>query len=212
MVKYFLISILVHIGIIAIFLYKLPTIESSKLSITTHVIFQKKPIKKNLLPRIAKEESKNEPNPNTKELKKKPLLEKTISKKNTYDDILKNLSQSYSNDVADKKNDEENLMQIDSSYYDEIYTMIKRSFVVPPHLQGSTGNSLQNTIRLKIDQDGKILGLKLDKSSGDEHFDKAVMDGIYKVERFSIPPIYLRSNLKNIGILVDLCPNRCQKK
>lgn len=97
------------------------------------------------------------------------------------------------------------------SYFDQVYALIKESFVVPPHINGPEGQKLQAVVRIFLAADGTLTKLDLESSSGDEHFDKAVMDGTRRVNNFGAVPIFLQTALRERGIVVELCPFKCAK-
>lgn len=194
------------------------------------IIFKGKPREKNLLPRKQavplaaakqlekplekKPDSKPEPEKKAAFPAEKDALVKTSSSKKNFTDALKKLSARFSEDLASEKKDTtpEDFSEYDASYFDEVYARIKESFVVPPHINGPMGKKLQATLRLYILYDGTLGKVDLERSSGDEHFDKAVVDGTKRVTNFGRPPILLQNALADRGIVVDMCPFTCDNK
>lgn len=97
----------------------------------------------------------------------------------------------------------------DATYFDQVYALIKGSFVVPPHIDGPAGHKLQTVVRIFLASDGTLTNLELESSSGDEHFDKAVIDGTRRINNFGAVPIFLQAALRERGIVVELCPFKC---
>jgi outer membrane biosynthesis protein TonB len=124
--------------------------------------------------------------------------------------MLSSLSESFLKDLA---SEDESLepSEAEVSYYDQIYSLIKESFVVPPHVLGPSGNNLMITIRIYLSPDGNLNKLDLEHTSGDEHFDKAVIDGTRRVNNFGQVPIFLQDVLRQRGVVVDLCPVKCKE-
>ncbi len=158
-------------------------------------------------PKIAKAET---PIPD-KPVEKEAL--KVVKQKTDYTSKLRKLTQSFSEDLStDKKEPEpEDFSEEDSSYFDQIYALIKDSFIVPPHVNGPAGHKLQAVIRLYLFNDGSVSKLDLEHSSGDEHFDKAVLDGAKRVNNFGRVPILLQNALSERGVVVELCPFKCSE-
>lgn len=151
--------------------------------------------------------------------KEEPLpkvAEKIKSKPKTatdYSKALASLSQTFAQDLADAKPEEAvGEPIIDSNYFDEIYTLIKESFVVPPHINGPQGKNLQTVVKLFLSADGSLLRIELVTPSGDDHFDKAVMDGTQRISNFGLVPITLQGMVRERGIVVELCPFKCKDR
>jgi hypothetical protein len=145
----------------------------------------------------------------------KPVVKETkIAKaKKDYASELKKLSQSFSEDLSNVKpeHEPEEFSEEDSNYFDQIYGLIKESFIVPPHVNGPAGHKLQAVIRLFLLNDGSLSKLDLEHSSGDEHFDRAVIDGAKRVNNFGKVPILLQNALSERGVVVELCPFKCSE-
>ncbi|USN51530.1 MAG: TonB C-terminal domain-containing protein [Myxococcales bacterium] len=145
----------------------------------------------------------------------KPVVkqaERVIEHKAEYAEALKKLSASFNEDLSQLKDDvaPEDFV-VDSDYFDQIYTLIKEAFIVPPHVNGPQGQKLQAIIRLYLQRDGSLFKLNLERSSGDEHFDKAVLDGAKRVNNFGEVPILLQNALSENGVVIELCPFKCVK-
>jgi hypothetical protein len=197
--------------------------------IEAHMIIKKKDNNKNLLPKKIKA-----PIPKTDdEQYKKPLennvLEKlgnvvkaaktttneSVVKKDNhnYTNTLATLSHSFANELThDEVVEPEGNIIDNSSYFDQIYSLIKEAFVVPPHLDGPKGQNLKAILRIFLASDGSLNKLVLETSSGDEHFDKAVIDGTKRVINFGAVPILLQNVLHERGIVVELCPVKCHDR
>jgi outer membrane biosynthesis protein TonB len=175
-----------------------------------------RPAKKTQAPKAPNKPLENKPNIKEKEPENphlKPLEKiKPVDAKKLADteSLLKDLSDTFSNELDAKEDVVEDESALDSTYFDTVYSLIKQSFVVPPHIDGPTGQKLQADLRLYIGRGGEILKMELERPSGDEHFDRAIMDGINRVNNFGPPPNELQANLSLRGIMVELCPFKCQ--
>jgi len=204
--------------------------------IEAHLVVKKKQEKPELLPRklkepvaqpndsLPKEDKKVDPPketafPITPPLKSEPAkvsakkAENASKKSSKYVNKLSSLSQMFAKDLAaEEEVPLEGELVDDSFYFDQVYTLIKESFVVPPHLQGPKGETLRAVLRIFLAADGGLLKLDLELPSGDEHFDKAVLDGTKRVNNFGAVPIFLQGSLRERGIVVELCPVKCQDR
>lgn len=143
--------------------------------------------------------------PIAEDIKKKPA-----KKNKDYTKALSTLSASFVKELAEMPEEEpEGEVMPDSSYFDQVYSLIKESFIVPPHLNGPSGQNLRAVIRIFLAFDGHLNKLLLINSSGDEHFDKAVTEGTKRVNNFGPVPVYLQDTLRDHGLLVELCPFKC---
>lgn len=122
---------------------------------------------------------------------------------------LAKLSQAFSDEVINTDNQSEESEYEDHSYYDQIYSLIKEAFIVPPHVNGPQGMKLQAVIRIYLEKNGSLSKLKLERSSGDDHFDNAVLDGAKRVSNFGQVPVLLQKSLNTAGVVVELCPFKC---
>jgi hypothetical protein len=143
---------------------------------------------------------------------KKPLK---VIKKVDYARELALLSESFAQELAADNSDakeEEQAQEDDGTYFDQIYMLIKKSFVLPPHINGPSGHNLLAVLRLFLQADGTIASLVLEQSSGDEQFDKAIMEGTKRVHNFGAVPLTLQAALSRDGVLVEMCPFKCQQQ
>lgn len=99
-----------------------------------------------------------------------------------------------------------------TSYFDQIYTLIKEAFILPPHINGPKGKDLYAVLRLFLASDGSLVKLDVESSSGDEHFDRAIADGTRRVNNFGRVPIGLQNVVRERGIVVTLCPFTCPER
>lgn len=155
-------------------------------------------------PKIAPESAKPK-----QELPKVAEPQKVASKQENYADTLKALSQSFAQEINKGKAESQPEDEGGDDYFDQIYSLLKSSFVIPPHLNGPKGEKLAVVVRLFLAKDGRINKLDLETSSGDDHFDKAVMDGAKRVNSFGPVPIVLQDTLREKGLVVELCPFKC---
>lgn len=146
----------------------------------------------------------------------KPLPHKIAPKKTDkadYSKALASLSQTFAQEIQDIKPEEpEGDVIPDASYFDQVYSLIKQSFVVPPHINGPAGQNLSAVIRIFLAADGALNKLELESSSGDEHFDKAVLEGTKRVNNFGAVPIFLQDVLRDRGLVIELCPFTCKER
>lgn len=194
--------------------------------IEAHLVMKDKNREKDLLPKkkkqtesdtIAPEKAPPEALEKANTAPKKPdLAAKNSSKTPEVTDNMRKLaalSQSFLQDLSkEDEPDPEDIASNDNSYFDQIYTLIKESFVLPPHIDGPSGRSLKAVLRIFLVADGSLLKVDLESSSTDEHFDKAVMDGTKRVNNFGPVPIFLQNMLRERGIVVELCPFKCGER
>lgn len=192
-------------------------LKPKEVTISARLVMKSKKKNKELLPKkpkAAKAEPEKKLDKPTEDLAKalekppKATGEKPAKQVENYADTLKALSRSFLEEVNAKSNDEPE-DEGGEDYFDQVYSLLKSSFVVPPHLNGPKGEKLQVTVRIYVAKDGSIKKLDLENSSGDDHFDKAVMDGARRVNNFGPVPIFLQDTLRERGILVELCPFKC---
>jgi len=130
----------------------------------------------------------------------------------SYAQELARLSESFALELAVNSKEDAVDLSDDGSYFDQIYLLVKKSFVVPAHINGPQGQNLQAVLRLFLSSDGNLARLILEQSSGDDHFDKAVMDGTRRVNNFGAVPIILQRTLSEDGVLVEMCPFKCREQ
>lgn len=189
-------------------------------ALETQVVFKAKPKSKELLPNKPKPEAAatkmaEQKIPAPKPMKVESEKARPAPKKEniSYGKKLASLSKSFAADLA--ADEEEEVLAPsestnDASYFDTMYTLIKESFVVPPHLFGPKGESLQTVLRIFLSASGHLIKIELETSSGDEQFDKAVMDGTRRVNNFGQVPLFLQEMLQKRGVAVELCPIKCK--
>lgn len=158
-------------------------------------------------------ESKKEKLPETVDVKPSEISQPALKAKKSREDyskMLASLSQSFAQEVVeDAKAEPTGEVVTDSTYFDQVYSLIKESFVVPPHLNGPQGERLRAVMKIYLSSDGGILKLELVTPSGDDHFDKAVTEGTRRVNNFGAVPLLLQDLVRERGIVVELCPITC---
>ncbi len=194
-------------------------------AIEARLIFSKPKIK-DLLPRKIKTAAPPTPE---KKLEKKPepqatqptekVANKEVAKTpaptaSKFTKALASLSKTFAQDLADEKvvDEPEGEVIADVTYFDQIYSLIKSSFILPPHINGPQGRDLQTVVKLFLAADGSLLRIDLVTPSGDEHFDKAVIDGTRRVNNFGLVPVTLQNMVRERGIVVELCPFTCRER
>lgn len=161
-------------------------------------------------PKVEKAIKEPVPKPEVVSKEDGPLKVEEKAVKKDYASELRKLTQSFSDEIKPEKEElYEEFSDQDASYFDQIYALIKESFIVPPHVNGPAGQNLQADIRLFLQNDGSLLKVDLERSSGDTHFDKAVVDGAKRVTNFGKVPLLLQNALSQRGIVVELCPFKC---
>jgi outer membrane biosynthesis protein TonB len=162
-----------------------------------------------------KSESKPESKPVPKlepKLASKPVPKPPVKAPTSYARELARLSESFAAELSADAKEHVDDISDDGSYFDQIYLLIKKSFVVPAHINGPRGQSLQAVLRLFLSANGNLARLILEQSSGDDHFDKAVMDGTRRVNNFGAVPLALQRTLSENGVIVEMCPFKCQEQ
>ncbi|HXW60051.1 MAG TPA: TonB C-terminal domain-containing protein [Myxococcota bacterium] len=221
--KYLVASLILHLLLCYFLVFGLPYKKTAKdhVAISAQLMFKKKARPENWLPEKMPPQAKKivaEEKAPTKQPKETAALpiKKDLKPKKTADYMreLARLSKSFSEELDHNVDAKEVIEEVeaDGSYFDQIYSLIKRSFVVPPHVNGPRGRSLQAVLRLFISPKGDLFRVTLVRSSGDEHFDKAVMDGTKRVHNFGAVPLMLQNSLREDGVLVEMCPFKCSER
>lgn len=224
--KYLVGSIILHGILCALLLGVLPVKKptSRHLPLEAKLMFKKKPRPEHWLPdkvpAMKKKTAEESPQPTPKPVEeaarpqKKEKKATEPPKKTDYLKELARLSKSFSEELDNAVDAKEVIedLSADGSYFDQVYSLVKRSFVVPPHVNGPRGRFLQAVLRVYIGPKGDLLRLTLERSSGDEHFDKAVMEGTQRVDNFGAVPLMLQSVLSEDGIVIEMCPFKCAQR
>lgn len=206
--KAFLLSFCFHLFLLGSLMRFQFLKQSPKKTLRAHLVFKGQMAKKDQLPKKTLSPSKKEPMPLPISQKQKS---NPIKKNNSdYNKLLKNLSSDFINDINLYKNSE-NDIEKNGDYFDQIYTLIKSSFVLPKGLEEKEKNDLNSIIKIFLKEDGKLLNAHLEKSSGDEIFDKLVLEGILSIKSFGQVPSSLISYFKDQGLMVKMCPYECQE-
>ena len=207
------ISLGLHLGACFILIFMTAYEKPQKVTMEASLVFKNAKKSKDLLPKkpILVKNNSLEKKIIVKEVaKKEDKKEEKLVKKNNFLDELEVLSKSYEEDLAKKPSSTPEDESANATYFDEIYTLIKNSFSIPPHLDTPAALKLKSLLRLTINAQGDILNVALEKSSGDDYFDKTVLNGTKKVTNFGPPPINLQESLSSVGILIELCPKNCE--
>lgn len=220
-------SLILHISLLGLILIDLPSKKAVKnqVAIEAKLMFKKKARPEHWLPeKMPPPVAKVKAPVVVKDLKPAaapqkeavlPAKEKVLAPKKKVDYMkeLARLSRAFSDELDDATDAKEVFeVEADGSYFDQIYSLIKQSFVLPPHVNSPRGRSLQAVLRLYLSPDGNLSRLSLERSSGDEHFDKAVMEGTKRVNNFGAVPIMLQSALSQDGVVVEMCPFKCLER
>lgn len=218
--KAFLLSTALHLGLMLVlsarFNFSWPHKKEAP-AMEARLVFKAKARDKELLPK------KHEPQALSavEKIVEKPVTEeqkvavpihsqsKKVATQHNYSKELASLTKMFSQELSSKKTAEVIEAPADHSYFDQVYSLIKESFIVPPHVNGPVGYKLQAVLRLFILADGSLSELKLEQSSGDEHFDKAVLEGTKRVANFGSVPVLLQGLMRERGVVVELCPFTC---
>jgi hypothetical protein len=217
-------SLVVHAVLCALLLFGLqfsPVRPRTATPIEARLVI-KKAKNKDHLPRkapITEEPAKTNQKEKIADVKK--IVDKVVTKEKAtstqakkpsdYLKALATLSQSFAQELAESKPEEADGEVIaDATYFDQVYSLIKAAFIVPPHINGPQGRNLQTVVKLYLASDGSLLRIDLVSPSGDEHFDKAVMEGTRRVDNFGLVPLTLQSLVRERGIVVQLCPFACE--
>ena len=90
-------------------------------------------------------------------------------------------------------------------YATEVQRCIQNHYEVEG-LDPSKVNHLRATVVIRIEADGKIVGFKIEKSSGLTAFDAAVGRAVQRCGRVSAPPVQMRRQVRYDGIQIDFKP------
>ena len=80
-------------------------------------------------------------------------------------------------------------------YYNAIWKKIKDSWVLP-----SDSKDLLTILVIKIDKDGKIKKIKIEKSSKSEYYDQAAIRAVRKAEPYPKIEEYMNQDFFEVGI------------
>lgn len=224
--KYLLGSLVLHLALLALLVVGSPFKKASSphIPLEAKLLFKKKARPENWLPdKIPEAKKKTEseaqaPKAQMEKVATMPLKKDAKAnepkKKVDYLKELARLSKSFSEELDHNVDAKEVIddFSADGNYFDQVYSLVKRSFVVPPHLNGPRGRSLQAVLRLYVAPNGNLLRLMLERPSGDEHFDKAVMEGTQRVQNFGAVPLMLQNALSEDGIIIEMCPFKCAER
>jgi TonB-like protein len=223
--KYLVASLILHLSLCYFLVFGLPYEKTAKehVTLSAQLMFKKKARPENWLPeklpvlpkKSIEEEKAPTKKPESTALPIKNDNNKKVNKKTAdYMGELARLSKSFREELEHNVDAKEVIEEVeaDGSYFDQVYSLIKRSFVVPPHVNGPRGRSLQAVLRLFISPNGDLFRVTLVRSSGDEHFDKAIMDGTKRVHNFGAVPLMLQNSLREDGVLVEMCPFKCSER
>lgn len=191
--------------------------QNPKKTLMAQLVFKGDMAKKNQLPKKNLNSSKNEPlllpisqKSKSSPPKKNPPKKEIKKNSSDYNKLLKNLSSDFINDINSYK-DSDNDIEKNGDYFDQIYTLIKNSFVLPKSLEEKEKNNLNNIVKIFLKENGQLLNAILEKSSGNEIFDKLVIEGILRIKSFGQVPSSLITYFKEQGLSVKMCPYECQE-
>ena len=104
-------------------------------------------------------------------------------------------------DVAD-----EDLAVQGNRYATEVQRCVKDKFGLVEGMDRSKIAHLNAIVVIRIEADGKIVGFKIEKSSGLAVVDAAVGRAVQRCARVSPPPVHMRRQMRYDGIQIDFKP------
>lgn len=85
-------------------------------------------------------------------------------------------------------------------YTNKVHQRISRNWRIPPGVP--TDGSLESLIFFKVEENGRVFDVRINKSSGNSAFDQYCVDAIYKSAPLPAPPSEFADEAKNKGVLV----------
>jgi TolA protein len=92
-------------------------------------------------------------------------------------------------------------------YYGALRAQVRRYFFVSQTIPDQERIRLQADVLVRIGRSGELLETKLQKSSGNDLFDSAVLSAVKKASPFAPPPPHLVEGLRAHGVLMGFTPS-----
>jgi len=96
-------------------------------------------------------------------------------------------------------------------YYGALRGQVRRYFFVSETIPDRERIRLRAHVFFRIGRSGEVLETKLQKSSGNDLFDSAVMAAVKKAAPFAPPPPHLLSSLRTQGVLMEFTPTELSR-
>ncbi len=91
-------------------------------------------------------------------------------------------------------------------YYGLLNSVVKRNYDVSNTIDEAERRRLRAEVAIRIGPAGELLDVSLQKPSGNELFDSAVIGAVKKASPFAPPPPHLRDSLKKDGVAFVFTP------
>lgn len=136
--------------------------------------------------------------------------EKTASpKKSLFDAFAKTAKESKPEELeGDPEGDPngDSAIQEGERYYGLLNSVVKRNYDVSSTIDEAERRRLRAEVAIRIGPGGELLDVNLQKPSGNELFDSAVLGAVKKAAPFAPPPQHLRDALKKNGVAFVFTP------
>lgn len=97
-----------------------------------------------------------------------------------------------------------------ADYFDHLHAKVQNHFAVPNVLDDAERIRLRAELHIRVGPNGQLLGARLAKPSGNSAFDNAVLSAAKSAAPFSGPPLPLRAEMRDEGVLLEMCPVSCR--
>jgi TonB family protein len=96
-------------------------------------------------------------------------------------------------------------------YYGALKGQVRRYFFVSQTIPDQERIRLRAHVLFRIGRSGELLEWRLQKSSGNDLFDSAVLSAVKKAAPFAPPPPHLLDSLRTQGVLMEFTPNELSR-
>ena len=96
-------------------------------------------------------------------------------------------------------------------YYGALKGQVLRYFFVSQTISDQERIRLRAHVLVRIGRTGELLEWRLQKSSGNDLFDSAVLSAVKKAAPFAPPPPHLLDSLRTQGVLMEFTPNELSR-
>lgn len=139
----------------------------------------------------------------------KPEKPTASPKKSLFDAFAKTAKESKPEELEgdpDGDPDGDSATQEGERYYGLLNSVVKRNYDVSSTIDEAERRRLRAEVAIRIGPGGELLDVNLQKPSGNELFDSAVLGAVKKAAPFAPPPQHLRDALKKNGVAFVFTP------
>lgn len=145
---------------------------------------------------------KPEPKPKVTSDKPQPA----DKKKSLFDALNKTAKPEEDEGEEDGDRNGDSAKQEGERYFGVIVGAVKRHFNVPDTIPEAERIRLRVVLVIRLDAEGRLLDVSINKSSGNDIYDNAAIGAVKKAAPFGPPPPHLRDTLKGSGQPFGLTP------